>query len=207
MTNNMDDDAETSKMLDDLRTFVSSNPCDLPFLDDHGAAVQEFGYSMSDMQQNDDVPRAPAELLPQVPKPLSHKRKRSVRFDVPLDILPPVSARSRTVPVVIYDAKGHKRGESAADSREVHLIDREGCRDRQGSQADLTRARATLTMLPGMIAILRYACNCRSLQGICNHHSFIGGLALPDGIICGRCKDGAPLQVSRREKNQPVLLT
>lgn len=199
-------DAETSKMLDDLRTFISSNPCDLSFLDDHGAAGQEFGYSMSDIQQEGNVLRAPAERLPPAPKPLNQKRKRSASFDVPFDMLPPPPSRSRTVPVVVYDAKGHKRGESAVDSRDVQLIDHESCRDSHGNQADLARARATLTMLPGVIAVIRYACNCKSPQGICNHHSFIGGLALPDGIICGRCRNGAPSQVSRRE-NQVMLST
>lgn len=199
-------DPETSKLLDDLRTFISSDSCDLSFLDDHNAAGQEFGCSMSGVQQKDNVLKAPAEPLTQVPNSTNHKRKRSARFDVPFDVLRTASSRPRTVPVVVYDAKGHKRGETAVDSRDVHLIDQEGCRNNSSSQADLARARATLAMLPGMIAIIRYACNCRSPQGICNHHSFIGGLALPDGTICGRCSIGAPLHVSRRE-NQLVPLT
>ncbi len=75
MSNNMAD-AETSELLDDLRSFISSTSWDLSFLDDHNAAGQAFGYSMSDIQQHDNVPRAPAELLPQIPKPPNHKHKR-----------------------------------------------------------------------------------------------------------------------------------
>ncbi|KAF7510910.1 hypothetical protein GJ744_005740 [Endocarpon pusillum] len=196
-------DVETSKLLDDLRTFISSDSCDLSFLDDHSAASQELGCPMSDVQQKDNVLRTPAEPLPQVPNSTNHKRKRSVRFDVPLDVPHTASSRSRTIPVVVYDAKGDKRGETAVDSREVHLIDHEGCRNNHSSQANLARARTTLTMLPGMIAIIRYACNCRSPQGICNHHSFIGGLALPDGTICGRCSIGAPLQEIKTNRKCP----
>jgi hypothetical protein len=66
------------------------------------------------------------------------------------------------------------------------------------SKADIDRARTTLSMLPGVIAILRYDCGCKSPQGICIHHSLCSGLVLPYGVICDRCKNEATLQVSGR---------
>lgn len=107
--------------------------------------------------------------------------------------------------LIVYDAKGHKRGAGIVDDQDIQRIEPEDNRQTHRSEADLERARATLPILPGILAVLTYACGCRSPQGICNHHSFSSGLALPDGLICGRCRSGVIIRVSK-EIDQPARL-
>ena len=79
-------------------------------------------------------------------------------------------------------------------NQQVHILELVDDRRSPRSETDMERARIVLPMLRS--AILRYACGCRS-RGICNHHCFTSGLALPDGLSCGRCSSGVLVHLSR----------
>jgi hypothetical protein len=106
------DDSETSQMLDELKAFVSSGSWDLSFLDDDNLAGQEFRSSLNNMQQSPDTFRQTLEQTPQfsAPLPPSRKRKRCNSLDPPISDLCRASLPPQTKSVVVYDAKGRKRG-------------------------------------------------------------------------------------------------
>lgn len=188
-------DADTLQMLDGLKDFISSEPWDLSFLDEQSFTSQNFGHGISKTQQNDDIFGASFGGVPQLSGNQDRKRKRGNSFDLTTSGMHRASQRPRSPAVVVYDAKGHKRGDNFMVDRHVLDVEPEDIQRPQRTMEDMKRARAVLSMLPGVVAILRYACGCKSRQGTCNHYSFSGGLALPDGLICGTCRNGAAIQV------------
>ena len=188
-------------------TSPYSEPLDLSLRDSQGIDPQSWEFlTMINGQQDFEIPKAPAEKLPQLLQPSGLKRKRSTSRSPsqslsqkrPFRQNPGQLPTIKGAPVVVYDAKGHKRGARVMNTLHRFRVESEDNGKYQRSEADNERARKTLSILAGKIAILRYACGCKSPQGICNHHSFSGGLNLPDGVICHACRNGAaPTRVSQ----------
>jgi hypothetical protein len=182
-------------------TCLNPEPLDLS-LQDGQIDPQSWEFlMMTNGQQNFDIPLADPEKTPQPRKASVLKRKRSTSGSParkrPFIRNPGQSPAFKGAPVVIFDAKGHKKG--ARDMNNLHQfgVESDDGQKIQRSEADNERARKTLSILAGKIAILRYACGCKSPKGICNHHSFSGGLNLPDGVICPGCRNGgAAIRVS-----------
>ncbi len=188
---------DASQSVEGLKEFLSKRPWDLSFLDDQSPAGQKFRSSMNDLQPFDDMFDAPFDRVPQLPNTLSRKRKRTVSLDPGLGDFPGASLTSGAAATVVYDARGNKRGADFMDYQHAQSVEPEEERRTNRSGPEMERACATLSMLPGVVAILRYACGCRSPQGTCNHHSFSSGLALPDGVICDGCSNQAIAQVGQ----------
>jgi hypothetical protein len=186
-------------------TSLNSEPLDLSLQE--GQSIDPLSWeflTVTNGQQGLEIPNMPAEKVPQDAKSSGMKRKRSTSGSPsgparkrPFSKIPGKVPTIKAAPVVLYDAKGHRRGARVMNTLHNFRVDSEDNGKFQRSEADKERARKTLSILAGKIAILRYACGCKSPEGICNHHSFSGGLSLPDGVICDGCRNGgAPTRVS-----------
>lgn len=126
--------------------------------------------------------------------PVNRKRKRDAISSSAVAGTPQRISIAPDTGVVVYGANGHRRG--TENHKDKPRSARERATQEPRNKTDLERAGAILTILPGIIAILRYECGCTSPQGVCNHHSFSSGLTLPDGVICAGCKTQANIHVS-----------
>lgn len=209
-------DSNPPQSLDELETLMRSESWDIAISELQRSAGQELAAPMNgnditwwDTGFDRQVGEATQELFPE---PNQRKRRRVDTLSRAIHRAPvttsavgtrpttTLSARSTAQPVdlVVYGANGHRREASQQDTRSKrkHRPEPGSSRHDYRNEADLKRGQTTLSVLLSVIAIIRYDCGCTSARGICNHHSFNSGTALPDGMICARCRLGASVHVS-----------
>jgi hypothetical protein len=188
-------DQDMSQFMEELRAF-GTDSWDFSALDGNVAPAQinDPFAGFQTIQRN--IPQSAYLQVPVSVQPRSRKRRRRSSLSYSREESVLLTPTANIPGIVVYNAKGQRKdADNQSNGKNSVIHPTSSSQPKVRSTADMERAQATLSMLPGVVAVIRYECRCKSAQGTCNHRTFAAGLALPNGLICGPCRHRTDVRV------------